>query len=69
MNTITVSCTYYADSYNKVELPKKYTEEDIEDYFVKHNKLTITFKDNFIWSYELSLPEVTDTSPIEIAIS
>jgi hypothetical protein len=69
MNTITVSCTYYADSWDEIELPKKYTEEDIEDYFVKWGKLTITFKDNFVWTYELSQPEVTDPSPIDIEVS
>jgi uncharacterized protein (UPF0333 family) len=69
MNTITVSCTYYADSYDNIALPEKYTEEDIEDYFVKYGQLTITFKDNFIWTYELSHPEVTDPSPLDIEVS
>jgi hypothetical protein len=50
---------------NNIKLPEKYNEDDIIDYFVKDNKLTLTFKDEFVWSYKLK-PAKIDQDPFDI---
>jgi len=69
MSTISVSCTYYADSHDIIVLPEEYTESDIDEYYVKWGILYITFKNGLKWEHTLNEIEIDSKRPIEVLIT